>query len=210
MKLCCLALAVLALPGCASKVDPPEGVAAVPVNWRQIATKEDRERLREWRTAWVEALRKARSAGHGAALAREGTLLHPDAASQWQDPPSGDYRCRVIKIGAKSAGMLDYIAYPAFDCRIRNEESLTSFVKLTGSQRPIGHFLPTSGERKVFLGTLQLGDEHRALQYGQDRERDMAGIVERIPDGRWRLILPYPHFESTIDILELVPRGAAS
>jgi hypothetical protein len=57
----------------------------------------------------------------------------------------------------------------------------------------------------VFLGTLQLGDEQRALQYGRDRERDMAGVVERIGERRWRLVLPYPHFESTIDIVELVP-----
>jgi hypothetical protein len=33
----------------------------------------------------------------------------------------------------------------------------------------------------------------------------MAGVVERIGNQRWRLVLPYPHFESTIDIVELVP-----
>jgi hypothetical protein len=33
----------------------------------------------------------------------------------------------------------------------------------------------------------------------------MVGVVERIGENRWRLVLPYPHFESTIDILELVP-----
>ena len=80
-----------------------------------------------------------------------------------------------------------------------------SFAKLTGSQRPIGHILPSVGERRVFLGTLQLGDERRALEYGHDRDRDMAGIVERIGEQRWRLAFPYPAFESTIDIIELVP-----
>jgi hypothetical protein len=81
-----------------------------------------------------------------------------------------------------------------------------SFAKMSGSQRPIGHFLPFAGQqRMVFLGTLQLGDEARALEYGRDRERDMAGVVERIGENRWRLVLPYPHFESTIDVLELVP-----
>ena len=67
-------------------------------------------------------------------------------------------------------------------------------------------FLPFPGQqRMVFLGTLQLGDEQRALQYGRDRERDMAGVVERIGDNRWRLVLPYPAFESTLDVIELVP-----
>ena len=56
-----------------------------------------------------------------------------------------------------------------------------------------------------FLGTLVLGDETRALQYGQDETRDVAGYVERIGPARWRLVMPKPHFESTIDVMELVP-----
>jgi hypothetical protein len=43
------------------------------------------------------------------------------------------------------------------------------------------------------------------MQYGADPERDLAGYVERIGPNRWRLILPYPRFESMIDVLELVP-----
>ena len=87
---------------------------------------------------------------------------------------------------------------------------LMSFAKLTGSQRPLGLLLPYVGQRMVFLGTLQLGDESRALQYGRDRERDMAGVIERIGEDKWRLVFPYPHFESTIDVLELVPKRAES
>jgi hypothetical protein len=50
-----------------------------------------------------------------------------------------------------------------------------------------------------------LGDETRALQYGQDETRDVAGYVERIGPNRWRLIMPKPHFESQLDVMELVP-----
>ncbi len=194
--------------GCASKggSEPQIARAAAAPDWRTIATEDDRGRLRNWRTAWMAGLQKAQASGHAQALAREGNLLQPDAAIGWENPPPGDYRCRVLKIGAKSAGMLDYIAYPPFLCRIRDEGGLMSFAKMSGSQRPIGHFLPFAGQqRMVFLGTLQLGDEARALEYGRDRERDMAGVVERIGENRWRLVLPYPHFESTIDVLELVP-----
>jgi hypothetical protein len=200
---------LLALTACGSRNAGAETQAArapLPApNWRTLATPDDRERLRNWRTAWMEGMRKAQGSGHAAALAREGALLDPDAAVDWLNPPSGDYRCRVLKIGAKSRGMLDYVAYPPFTCRIRQEAGLISFAKMTGSQRPLGHFLPYVGDRMVFLGTMQLGDEPRALEYGRDRERDMAGVVERIGNQRWRLVLPYPHFESTIDIVELVP-----
>lgn len=206
MKVAWLPLSLLAMAGCTSADRAPARTAAAATpDWRTIATPHDRERLRNWRSAWMEGVRKAQAAGQGTALAREGALLQPDVAIDWRDPPPGNYRCRVVKIGAKSAGMLDYVSYPPFSCRIRQEGELMSFAKMTGSQRPIGHFLPYVGQRMVFLGTMQLGDERRTLQYGRDRERDMAGVVERIGERRWRLVLPYPAFESTIDVVELVP-----
>ena len=206
-------LFALTLSACAAgRADAPQ--AASPsasirptVDWRTIATPPDRRRLREWRTAWVAALAEARAAGHGAELVREGALLEPDAALPGARPPAGEYQCRTIKIGSQSQGGLDYIAYPAFTCRIRIEEGLLSFAKLTGSQRPIGLLFEENDRRMIFLGTMQLGDERRALQYGRDRLRDMAGVVERIGERRWRLVLPYPHFESTLDVIELVPRS---
>lgn len=195
----------LATAACGSSGPGPEAASATALDWRGIATDADRERLREWRTAWVRGLAQAQAAGHGSKVAAEGTLLQPDSALEWQDPPAGNYRCRTIKVGGKTEDMLDYVAYPPFQCRIRYEDGLMAFAKLNGSQRPIGLILPYSGNRMVFLGTLQLGDETRALQYGRDRERDLAGLVERVGERKWRLVLPYPHFESTIDILELVP-----
>ena len=199
--------AALALSACGSRTNPePQMAQPAPPDWRSIATPHDRQRLRDWRSVWVDALRKAQAAGFGPTIARQGALLQPDAAIEWQEPPGGDYRCRVTKIGSKSPGMLDYVAYPAFECRIRREDGLISFAKTNGSQRPIGHILPTAGHRMIFLGTLQLGDETRALEYGRDRERDMAGIIERIGDDRWRLVFPSPHFESMTDVLELVPQ----
>jgi hypothetical protein len=35
----------------------------------------------------------------------------------------------------------------------------------------------------------------------------MAGVFERIGERRWRLVFPYPHYESVIDVLELIPEG---
>jgi hypothetical protein len=209
MKLILAAAAAACVAGCASgNAEPLTPAVALPPDWRAVATPHDRERVREWRSAWMEGLRKAHAAGHGAALIREGRLLQPDAALEWREPPPGDYRCRVLKVGAKASGLPDFTTYPPYACRIRREKGMMSFAKLTGSQRPIGHLLPVAAQpRMVFLGTLQLGDERRSLEYGHDRERDMAGLIERIDEQRWRLVLPYPAFESTIDVLELVPVG---
>jgi hypothetical protein len=194
-----------ALAACTAIGAPQDIVSRDSGNWRTAATGHDRERLRDWRKAFTEGLAKARAAGHSVDIQREGTLLNPDAAIGEVPIPNGDYSCRVIKLGAKSAGLLDYISYPPFRCRIQQERGLQGFAKLTGSQRPVGLVFPGDALRQVFLGTLVLGTEDRAMQYGRDAERDVAGFVEKIGAGRWRLVLPYPAFESTVDVIELVP-----
>lgn len=201
-----VSLAPLLLPACAAAESGPASVVPAQAGWRAIATDSDLERARKWRTAWVRALAKARAGGHSAEIAAEGALLEPDAALRGVAPPAGDYRCRVLKVGGKGEGMLDYVAYPYFDCRLSAGSGAMDFVKLTGSQRPVGRLFPDGDRRLVFLGTLQLGDEQGVLRYGHDRQRDMIGLVERIGERRWRLAFPYPAFESTLDVLELVPK----
>jgi hypothetical protein len=195
----------LILAACATM--PPAGsvIERPPRDWRLVATPDDRDRLRDWRDAFVEGLREAAAAGHQADIAREGDLLNPDVAMGGGPIANGTYRCRVIKLGARSEGLLPYVSYPAFHCRVRQEKGLQGFAKLTGSQRQLGLIFPGDGFRQVFLGTLLLGDEARSMQYGRDQERDIAGFVERIGPERWRMIMPRPHFESDIDVLELVP-----
>ena len=205
MKKLAIFAAALALSSC-GVMRPATGVIPETVSdWRTVATTDDRERLRDWRDAFVSALRSARAAGHAQAIAAEGALLEPDAALAGPAIPSGDYRCRTIKLGAKSPGLLDYVAYPAFTCRIAQQGARQTLTKLTGSQRQVGLIFPADALRQVFLGTLVLGDESRALQYSRDQERDVAGFFERIGPARWRMLMPRPHFESQIDVLELVP-----
>ena len=204
MRSALLALALLTLTGCAEFQQAPGVIAQPSRDWRAVATESDRLRLREWRSAFVDALGSARAGGHTADVTREGVLLDPDAALGGPIP-DGAYRCRVIKVGAKSAGLLNFISYPYFNCRIGQQGVLQHFAKLNGSQRQVGLVFPGDPLRQVFLGTLMLGDEASAIQYGLDTERDVAGFVERIGPNRWRLIMPRPHFESQMDVMELVP-----
>ncbi|KQM76738.1 hypothetical protein ASE70_08180 [Sphingomonas sp. Leaf22] len=188
--------------GAASAGTAPSERPAAGDDWRRVATPADRDRLRRWREAWMAALPRARAADP-AAIAEQGALFQPDLALTGT-APSGRYRCRVFKLGAAGSAMRDFTAYPPFDCSIADEGRVRSFYKETGSQRPVG-LLFADGDRTIFLGTLLLGDERAALQYGQDRDRDMAGVLERIGERRWRLVLPYPRFESLLDVIELVP-----
>jgi hypothetical protein len=203
-------LCIAAATAACEVIEQPSGlIPQWTTAWREVISEGDRVRLRDWRKTFEEALTAARNAGREAEIAREGPLLDPDAALAGPGIPNGMYRCRVIKLGAKQPGNLDYVSYPGFTCQVRAERALQRLTKLSGSQRYVGVVFPGDAIRSVFLGTLVLGDERRAMQYRQDEQRDVAGYVERIGPSRWRLVMPQPRFESRLDVMELVPEGAS-
>lgn len=179
--------------------------ASQPDGWRRVATAQDRERVRGWYQAWREAHASVAAGGYTPQALKEGALLRADAALPNPHLPPGDYRCRVIKLGSKNNSTLTYISYPFFKCRVRPEEGIFSFEKLTGSQRPVGLIFDDNDRRQIFLGTEILGDERGAMDYGVDKSRDRVALVERIGPNRWRLVFPYPAFESIVDVMEVVP-----
>jgi Domain of unknown function (DUF4893) len=193
----------LMMSGCGGKERPEPKVAPVATNWRSIITGTDQNRLRDWRDSFVQALSKARGSGNGESMAREGVLLDPDAGLPTPAFDAGQYRCRAIKIGGKGRMMGDYVVFPATPCSVTHEGQVLGFAKSGGTQRPVGLIFPAEGGKMIFLGTLVLGDEIRALEYGRDRDRDMVGALERVSEGRWRMILPYPRFDGVMEIIEI-------
>ena len=206
MRLIATALLAFALTSC-SVIEQPSGlIPRWTSTWKEVATTDDRQRLADWRSSFVAALDSAKKAGHAADIASEGVLLEPDAALGPPAVPNGMFRCRVIKVGAKAdSGGAAYSSFPASLCRVKADRGLQRFNKFGGQQRYVGLIFPGDAIDQVFLGTLVLGDETLALQYGQDQLRDVAGYVQRIGPNRWRIIMPKPHFESQFDVIELVP-----
>lgn len=204
---CVLAGSVI-LGGCAHRARPvSQAAAAGKADWRSVVTVGDRERLRRWRSAWMDALAAAR-AGSDVAVVAGGVLYDPDLALPEPLPPPGAYLCRVHKLGTIARGGQAFRSFPPVACRVAQQAGAIALYGVTGSQRPVGVLYDQSPTRAMFLGTLVLGDESRPLRYGQDVQRDVAGYVERIGPRRWRLVLPYPHFESLLDVIELTPDPA--
>ena len=195
--------AVLATSSCASGRER----AAPPADWRTLVTEADRTRIRTWRDSFVKALTMARTSGHADAIDAQGQLLRPDAALGDPPPPPGDYRCRVVRLGATAPGQPDFAVTPAEACRIAAADGRLALAKMEGAQRPGGTLYVDGNMRMIFLGTMRMADEPRSLDYGRDLGRNMAGILERIGPQRWRLVLPFPQWGSTLEVVELAPAG---
>lgn len=178
------------------------GSVALAERWQDVATPADAARLKDRDATFAAALKEVRASEYAGELAANALLYDPKKRLADPLPPEGKYRCATHKLGGQ---FLAFIAYPDFICAIYGSGDRRQFVKLTGSQRPVGHIHADTKRNGVFLGSLMLGDDEALVPYGQDRERDLAGTVERIGKDRWRIVFPRPYYESTMDIIDLRP-----
>lgn len=201
------ALLLLALAGCrtAPLPEPASSAAAPPeapaTGWRAVVLPEDRDRIDRIALAWEAALGEARSRRAGRALRVEGDLVEPEAALPRAMPPPGPYRCRLLRFGERRA----FAAFRPYFCEIAVEGDLLSLTKQEGSERPGGYLWEDGDGRLIFLGALALDREPVPPGYGERRERDLVGVVERVGEFRYRLVMPWPSPGTMLDVLELVP-----
>lgn len=206
-----IALAALSVSACATVPPPPPipgGPGSGPVlrDWRGIVTAADRDRYNRLDAAWDLALQQARRQRGSGDLASTGDLIEPGAGRPGVAPPPGDYRCRTVKLGSQGGeDGLGHVVYGWFDCRIEQTPNGLKFVKTTGSQRPAGLLFPENDRRMVLLGSMALASEPPANSYGQRPDRDLIAALERIGEARWRLVIPWPQYESNLDLIELIP-----
>jgi hypothetical protein len=200
------ALSLLLLAGgCNVYRDATSNTIPTSAGWRAVTPDEDRDRLRNWHQSWDDALPQAK-AENAAAIAADPLLFDPDRAQANAAIPAGDYRCRTFKLGKAIGADRAFGMFPAQHCRILpGDDGVMRFRVTDGAQRPTGMIFAETRARSIFLGTLVLSDEKTPLRYGLDSQRDMIGYVERIDTARWRLVLPAPHFESLLDVIEIVP-----
>lgn len=188
--------------GAAIMVEPETASEA----WKQVAREGDQDRLNRLGAAWRDALADARPR-FARAIDSEGPLLDPRAAQQRPQPTPGSYNCRMISIGQGDPKTPAFQRFRPFFCYVLvDDEGVLTIVKQTGSQRPAGRLWEDDNPAlMIFLGSLALGDEKEPLAYGDDPQRDMAGVFERIAPFRWRLVIPWPRNGAKLQVFELTP-----
>jgi hypothetical protein len=174
--------------------------------WKAIASAADEDRIDRLGLAWYEGLADAKPK-HGKEIADEGVLLKPRAALPFPAPTPGSYNCRLITLGSADRKTPEFQQFKPFFCYVQvDDQGRLTIIKQTGSRRPAGGLWEDDDpNRMIFLGSLALGDEKEPLAYGQDPNRDMAGVFERIAPFRWRLVIPWPSSGAKIEVFELTP-----
>jgi hypothetical protein len=186
---------VVAMVGVAAcqRVPPPAAEAPRPSvtveeaePWRRIASARDSAALDALASGWDRALAAARAAGLARRVAAEGPLLVPGARLPRAAPTPGTYRCRYVRLGVRK-----WTASAQAYCYVGVEAGQLSLATELRGLRLGGYLWEIkSHERLVFLGAAAPAGSKTAPAYGDDPAADSAGLVERIGDFRYRLVLP--------------------
>jgi Domain of unknown function (DUF4893) len=166
-----------------------------------IITAEDRARLDEFDAVRAGALADARSGGAREDLAALDAALAGEPLAFQGFDPVGAWRCRVIKLG----GGLPLVAYPWFNCRIKDDGAGWFMEKTSGSQRTSGRLYDDGDKRLLYLGAGTVNDDAKRV-YNADPLYNEPAYVERLGPRKLVFQFPSPKFESKFDMLVLERR----
>lgn len=209
-RLRCAALALAAvgsLAGCETVGDLRSRavVEQFEPGWRDILHPADHERLLAIGPTWATALEQARRGGFARRVANEGALLDPGAALARAAPAPGSYRCRLIRIRSGSRRVPAFAVRGPYFCNVEADGVMLTLTQQTGSDRPGGYLWEDSDRRMIFIGAAAQGREESPPAYGERAERNVVGVLERVGQFRYRLVVPEPTSGATLEILELIP-----
>ena len=183
------------------------GIQGGTDDWRQLVNPADASLLGRLDQAWRLGRAEAEDAGFARQVEALGPLADPNAAQTGRiQPGPGTYRCRTIKMGRRVEGQgLAYVEYPRFACSVElTPGGDLVLTKTSGSQRTRGLIYPDTDRRAVYVGAQAWGaDEKTFPAYGDKAERDQVGVIERVGQNRWRLVLPWPKQEAKLELLEI-------
>lgn len=202
----CLLAAAVAASGCRTMPRQPPGAPRPTVTveeaeaWRGVASARDSAALDGIAGRWDKALAAARAAGLARRVAAEGALLVRGSGLPRAAPAPGSYRCRQIRLGARK-----WTAPAQGYCYVGVEGGQLSLATELRGLR-LGGYLwePKGGTRLVFLGAAVPPGGRSAPAYGDDPAADIAGLVERIGEFRYRVALPDPAPGGGLTVVEMV------
>ncbi|MHB2264652.1 DUF4893 domain-containing protein [Aliihoeflea sp. PC F10.4] len=163
-----------------------------------IITEADTDRLERFDEARDKAVDEASQSTDEKAKATFLAAIDAEALPFADFDLTGNWKCRTIKAG----GLAELVVYGWFNCRVTDDGSGWRLEKLTGSQRTVGRFFTESDTRQTYLGSFFVAGDS-APPYASGPESDQVGYATRTGSDTWQIAFPFPHYESTFDILQL-------
>lgn len=161
----------------------PSSPLAVSAPWQDNASPDQLARIDGWQAQFERDKEALLRSGDGIMLAKQGRLFETDAAMLYGLIPPGLYDCRLVQINVATASWHEG---QSGKCR----------VLLQGESRKLS-FITTE---EVILGDLHENDGFSSVYLGKNLVASMGGVggshgaeiglVQRIADTRWRIILP--------------------
>lgn len=188
---------------------PPERerasvIVGEPEEWRSAATPAGEEAIDGLDPAWSQALEEARQRFRRR-VTGDGALLVPGGGLARAAPAPGPYRCRVVRLGAGKAGAAAYAAGREGFCFVGVQDDRLSLTSEVRGARIGGHLWETErSDRLVFLGAALPPGADVAPAYGTLPAADVVGVVERLGEFRYRLVVWIPGAVQKLAIFELV------
>jgi hypothetical protein len=96
---------------------------------------------------------------------------------------------------------LPLVVYGWFKCQVSDDGSGWLLEKTSGSQRMTGEFYDDGDKRLIYLGSFHVAGDP-VKPYGDGPQTDQVGYAFRSGPEAWRIELPAPYYESTLDIME--------
>ena len=163
---------------------------------QNLITPSDAQKLAKYGETRKKAIEESRT-GAPAEIAILDALLAGPILSFGDVDMMGKWQCRTIKVG----GIGDLVIYDWFRCRVTDDGSGWRLEKTSGSQRTAGTFYTDDDRRLIYLGSLFIAGDP-ITPYGSGPKTDQVGYAFRIGPAAWRIEMPAPYYESTLDILE--------
>jgi hypothetical protein len=208
----CIALALLLPMAPVVAADRPPGTPSPremrSLSWQEQISEADRKRLAGLWNAWTRALNQAANAGESARLAELGPLAVAEATVKAAFPTPGSYTCSNARIGHRESSRPTTVPVVDIDaaqpCTITAKKGLF-WLEQSGGPARLGGMLYPDEDRMVFLGSKALRGEMGMRAYGSDVTRDQVGVLRALGEGHWRLELPWPHWQSNLELVEIRP-----
>jgi len=157
--------------------------------WRRVALPQHAGITEELPPLFSTSATAASAARQRGRAAADRDLLNPDLRLPFAAPAPGSYRCRLVRLGAPAPRGRAAAPREAF-CFVGAEGDRLSLTLETAPRRLGGYLWDSQDpERLVFLGAEIAPRAKTAPVYGEETPSSTAGILERIGDFRYRLVV---------------------